>query len=839
MHCILRVGLLATVLPVLGATPEYSIKTVAGSDNVGDGGPAAQAYFGALEGIARGPDGSLYLADTGEQRIRRVTPDGVIHSIAGTGAPGYSGDGGPATAAALNAPYGLALDAAGRLFVADLGNGVVRVIQPDGSIGTAAGSGRRLRDPRNVAVDAGGNLYVSEFSGQRVSQVQADGTLTPVAGSGVAGFSGDGGSATSATLRYPAGIAFDAAGNLYIADSGNARVRVVRRGVCSTVVGPGAAGAAGRVVLDTPTGIAVDAAGNLYVVHARGVLKIAPDASVTALAGAGRDVAVDAAGGVFVAGAGQVQFEAPGGGWATLYGAASRDFGNGGAATLARLGSPTGVAVDAAGRLVIADTLLNRLRVVDAGGIMATLPAEVAAPRGLQFDAGGTLLIADSGHHQIQALPAGGALQALGGSGEPVALALDAFGNLYFSSAHRIFRLLASGYIDVVAGTGEAGYNGDGSDATKQQLNAPAGLATDRFGNLYIADTGNHLLRRRLPDGTLITLAGSLTPGFAGDGGPLSQGVFAGLAGLMVDGADQLWIADAGNDRIRMVDRDGLLHTVAGSGVAGLAGDGRPAAAARLWNPTALAMAADGVVYIADTGNRRVRALTPPVAGELVAPPAALAVAHAASNQLTAVAPGLLVSIYGTGLGPETPEAGVFGADGLLPTAVGGTQITFGGVASPLLYVSATQVNAQVPDAVAGHATALLEVRRNGLPRASLTVAVQPTAPGLFVGAGNVVAAVNSDGSINGPEHAATRGSIVLLFATGDGLELSGWTQAPVAVSIGGNAAEVLYAGAAPGFAGLMQINARVPASLAGSLAVVLTVGAVSTAPGPVLQVGP
>lgn len=204
-------GLLLCCALHAAAPPEYTIATVAGSDQVGDGGPAAQAFFSALEGVALGAGGSLYLADTGDHRIRRVTPDGIIHTVAGLGAPGYSGDGGPARAAALNAPYGIALDAAGRLLLADLGNGALRVLQADGTIATLA---RGLRQPRNVAVDAAGRIYVSEFGGQQVSRVLADGSLAPVAGTGTAGFGGDGGPATAAALRYPAGIAFNAAGDL-------------------------------------------------------------------------------------------------------------------------------------------------------------------------------------------------------------------------------------------------------------------------------------------------------------------------------------------------------------------------------------------------------------------------------------------------------------------------------------------------------------------------------------------------------------------------------------------------------------------------------------------------
>jgi sugar lactone lactonase YvrE len=195
----------------------------------------------------------------------RSRPIGTIFTLAGDGFPGFRGDGGPASAARLNTPYGIAVNSAGTLYIADLGNNRVRQIAPDGTITTVNGTEKFLA-PRNVAVDAAGNLYVSEFGGHRVRRIAVDGTITTIAGIGTAGFSGDGGSAKSAQLNYPAGLAFDSAGNLYIADSSNNRVReVLPSGMITTVLGTDAPGATLPNQLNVPTGLAIDSAGNLDV----------------------------------------------------------------------------------------------------------------------------------------------------------------------------------------------------------------------------------------------------------------------------------------------------------------------------------------------------------------------------------------------------------------------------------------------------------------------------------------------------------------------------------------------------------------------------------------------
>ncbi len=224
----------------------------AGGVGTGDGGPATEASLGFPDGLAVDAAGNLFIADTFNHRIRRVSPDDIISTVAGNGIRGFSGDGGPATNASLANPDGLAVDAAGNLFIADTFNHRIRRVSPDGIISTVAGSefggffsgdggpatDASLAFPQGVAVDAAGNLFVADTFNHRIRQVSPDGIISTVAGNGIRGLSGDGGPATNASLANPDGLAVDAAGNLFIADSSNHRIRRVSPdGIISKVAG--------------------------------------------------------------------------------------------------------------------------------------------------------------------------------------------------------------------------------------------------------------------------------------------------------------------------------------------------------------------------------------------------------------------------------------------------------------------------------------------------------------------------------------------------------------------------------------------------------------------------
>src|SRR5712691_1466420 len=287
-----RVGLLVVAVAVLvtpsalGVTGSDTIITIAGTGVAGfsgDGGQATSTQLNYPLGVNDDTQGNVFVADTSNNRVRKIS-GGIITTIAGTGTAGFAGDGGQATSAQVNVPGGVAVDAQGNVYIADENNQRVRKISTAGIITTVAGNGvagylgdggqatsAELNFPHGVAVDAQGNVFIVDTSNNRVRVVNTAGIITTVAGNGTAGFSGDGGQATSAELNFPRQVAVDAQGNLYIADTFNHRVRKVSAGVITTFAGTGVAGfsgdggAATSAQLNFPRGVALDATGNLYI----------------------------------------------------------------------------------------------------------------------------------------------------------------------------------------------------------------------------------------------------------------------------------------------------------------------------------------------------------------------------------------------------------------------------------------------------------------------------------------------------------------------------------------------------------------------------------------------
>ena len=326
------------VTGAFGVSSSGTITTIAGSGKQGfsgDGGPAVAAQLRSAYEVAVDRQGNVYIADYDNYRVRKVSPGGTITTFAGTGTEGFSGDGGPATSARLNAPIGIAVDGQGNVYIADFNNARVRKVNPGGTITTFAGTGvpgfsgdggpatsARLYAPHGVAVDGQGNVYIADSYNQRVRKVSPAGTITTIAGTGRPGVSGDGGPATSAKMTYPRGVAADAQGNVYIFD-GSTRVRKVSRGgTITTFAGRrassfGDGGPATSAQLRTPSGVAVDGQGNVYIADFpdHRVRKVSAGGTITTFAGTGA------------------------GGFS----------GDGGPATSARLFAPYGVAVDGRG----------------------------------------------------------------------------------------------------------------------------------------------------------------------------------------------------------------------------------------------------------------------------------------------------------------------------------------------------------------------------------------------------------------------------------------------------------------------------------------------------------
>jgi uncharacterized protein (TIGR03437 family) len=375
-------GVAAVLVPALCWAQGYTITTVAGSGPqgyIGDGGPATSAGLGSPQAIALDTTGNLFISDAGFGVVRKVSADGIITTVAGnpTRAGGYSGDGHAAVDAQLNQPHGIAVDAAGNLYIADQYNHRIRKVGVNGTITTVAGGGDPvggigdggqatdaiLQYPQAVVVDASGNLFIADYGHYLVRKVTPNGIITTIAGNGnsIIGTSptGDGGPATSAIVA-PSGLALDAKGNLYIADHINNRVRKVSPGgIISTVAGSGAStytgdgGAATDAGVKAPEGVAVDAFGDIFIA-ARGdqrVRLVSPAGTITTIAGNG------------------------------LVGSE----GDGGPATSAQLDSPYGVAVDSRGFIYVSDSSpdvgANRVRLLTPAGAGPGYPS--VAPSGV------------------------------------------------------------------------------------------------------------------------------------------------------------------------------------------------------------------------------------------------------------------------------------------------------------------------------------------------------------------------------------------------------------------------------------------------------------------------
>jgi len=351
----------AGIGPVVGFRPGL-IDTVAGSGTgandgcKGDGGPAKDAALNAPTHVTIDGAGNFYIADSGHNLIREVTTDGAIHTIAGNGTAGYTGDEDAAIRAEVYSPAGVAIDGAGNLYIADVQNDRIRRVDSNGNIATVAGGGfcasgdltqvgdgapatsACIRRPADVAVDGAGNLYVADTGNNRIRKITPDGSISTVAGSGTAGFSGDGKLGSSAELYSPGGVAVDDAGNLYIADSGNNRVRkLTPDGKVFTVAGSGSAGSSGdggaaiSAGVYLPQAVAVDSAHNLYIAGGDcRVRKVRPDGFIETVAGGG----------------------------------SCSYSGDGQTTTNAQLNVPGGMTVDHAGNLYIADSANNRIRLI-------------------------------------------------------------------------------------------------------------------------------------------------------------------------------------------------------------------------------------------------------------------------------------------------------------------------------------------------------------------------------------------------------------------------------------------------------------------------------------------
>jgi len=566
----------------LGATQvalgQYSITTIAGGgpNNL----PAIQASIGYAGSVALDSSGNTYIADSYSSQVFKVSASKTLTVVAGNGTLGYSGDGGPATSAALNGPEGVAVDSAGNLYIADTDNCVIRVVNTGSTSVTIAG----------VTIQPG--------------------NIQTVAGNGTAGYSGDGSGATSAQLDDPFGVFVDSLGNIYIADTDNAVIReVASSGNISTVAGnftlgagySGDTGLATSAQLDEPESVAVDPTGNIFIADTYN--------SVI------REVTVAN---------GDIQTVA---GTYYQWNDTCNYSGDGAGATAAQLCLPNGVSLNSAANIFIADTNNSLIRVVNPSATQITIAGVPISPGDIQTVAGNFALGAGySGN--------GGAATSAQ-LNFPGSIAVDASDDIYIADTDNfvVREVVAAGTIQAFAGNNTLAYSGDGGPATGAALNFPGSTFVDGSGNVYIADTVNSVIREVVAaTGDIQAVAGNGTaclapaPGGCGDGGPATSAQLNFPYGVFVDATGNIYIADTGlilteNSAIRVVNtgaaaitiagvtiQPGYIQTVAGTlGTAGFAGDGSAPTSAELNNPQGVILDGSGNILIADTGNSAVR----------------------------------------------------------------------------------------------------------------------------------------------------------------------------------------------------------------------------------------
>jgi uncharacterized delta-60 repeat protein len=604
----------------------YAWTTLAGSlGGVGSqDGTAARASFYNPTSTAVDSAGNVYVADSNNHTIRKITSAGVVTTLAGS-AGSFGSTDGTGSAARFYNPQGVAVDSAGNVYVADSNNNTIRKISSAGVVTTLAdsagqsgstdgtGSAARFSGPRGLAVDSAGNVYVADQSNHTIRKISSAGVVTTLAGS--AGQSGStDGTGSAARFFNPTGVAVDSSGNVYVADQNNQTIRKISSaGVVTTLAGSAGlsgskdgTGSAAR--LSYPTGVAVDSVGNVYVANYGNstIRKITSAGVVTTLAGsAGQSGSADGTG------------------------------------SAARFSSPRGVAVDSGGNVYVADSNNHTIRKVTAAGVVTTLAGSALASgstdgtgsgTGFDFngwgqvaaDSSGNLYVAEYGSHTIRKITRAGVVTTLAGSAGlagstdgtgsaarfylPMGVAVDGAGTVYVADTFNltIRKISSAGVVTTLAGSAGLAGSTDGTGSAAR-FNYLQGAAVDSTGNVYVADSDNHTIRKITPAGVVTTLAGSA--GLAGStDGTGSAARFYRPRGVAVESGGNVYVADSNNNRIRKISSAGVVTTLAGDGGAGST-DGT-GTAARFNFPVALAVSSAGTLYVADTSNSTIRQIT-------------------------------------------------------------------------------------------------------------------------------------------------------------------------------------------------------------------------------------
>lgn len=858
----MRLILLAYAVAV-PAFAQATIDTFAGGA-VRSGVPAQSVFLDNISGITSDPSGNVVFCDSTNNVIRRVRTDGTLETIAGTGVTGFGGDGGSATAALLNTPVSPHYDTSGNLYFADTYNFRIRRIDTNGIITTVAGDGIRyvlgmdtsgLASVRSIdlvadlAIDPSGNLYVWERNQNRLRIVTRDGQIHPF----VVLTDGD----------YQTGsLASDGAGNLYLVRTAGllypAIVRIAPDGTSSVV----RAWTPNTQPQPLIQGLTADAEGNIYSAESDGVVRYGPHGSATTLAGGGS--------------APLSSPDGPASGSTVFPSSVALD--------------PYGAVVFAE-NFAIAQPLTgltrtwNAIRVITTDAQLKTIAGGNPVPvpdgtplrsawfwnlQGLAFSHAGVLYMGDARACKIYRIGTDGSLSTFAGTGkcvyttpsgsnaanadltEPNSIAIDSQNRIWvLDSGLNLFSIAQDGAI---------------SPSTKPPAGGPppAKIAIDSKDRVYVA--GINSLYRILADGSAQAII--VPPTMGGKGIPNLSGIGSGPDGkiyfaangviytvnddgtfvlaypmsdynfgtsLAIDASGRVW--QSGGIEIDVAQSAGVARLGSGGGFSGDAGPVNSARIAAGW----VAFSPAGDLYA--VGQNRVRRITG--LGSAVPTPAIGAIVNAASYAGPAVAPGELVAIFGSNFGTSVLQAAT-PQNNAYPVSLGRTRVLFNGQPGAITAVTPNQINVFVPVVGLGSSVSVA-VEVDSVLSSPVVLPVASAAPGISTadssGSGQG-AILNQDGSLNSHANPAAPGSVISLFGTGLGLStpqlpdgalvLSTPFPAPqnqVRVTVGGMAAEVLYAGAAPFLpSGVFQVNVRVPAGTAtGDAAVAVVAGGVAS----------
>ena len=591
--------------------------------SIGDGKTGIGVALTLVDGITADPQGNIYISHRSQNRIRKLSPNGIITTIAGNGIAGFSGDGESALKSSLNFPAGLAFNK-GNLYLADRNNHRIRKIDLNGIITTVAGTGKpgccndnglateaSLHFPSDVDIDLEGNLYISDRSNNRIRKVNSAGIITTIAGLGKPGYRGDFGPAKESLLKHPFGISLDDKGNIFIADRGNNRVRKIDQlGIITTIAGDGTHsfggdyGPANQSSLAFPTDVIVDSLGVVYIADRNNnrVRKIDRSGVITTLMGLSqtefngdneiaaettlhlpfaltligedrllvvdrnhfriREVKLQSSKVATIAGNGNFLFK-----------------GDGGPGSGATLEAPSGIALDSKGNILFVDRLHQRIRKIDNKGFIDTVIGN-----GKQGNEG-------NGRASIEAT-----LHL------PEVLIIDSEDNLYLTqrsgNAWIIRKSNTEGIISHYAGNGRQGNSGDGGPAIDASFHTISDIAADESGNIYVADSINRNIRKIDKHGIISTIAEDSLE---------TLGTEVHPNGIVVDKIGGIYFSDSGSSKIYKIGVNGVITLIAGTGDFNDLGDEGPAIEAGLRSPGGLAIGPDGFLYIAEQTTHRIR----------------------------------------------------------------------------------------------------------------------------------------------------------------------------------------------------------------------------------------